>query len=838
MSSPRDERAYATAAWIAAVLTGLIVVWLTTIALQPEWRTRFSPHWLAWFGAPGNSSTALILGACFAATLLFRFLQQRRLPQGTTTIVLAVLTAIALLFSLSSFYYCEGSGTSERLEVIYRSLVLFVGGDGVPGGRCAESSPVALDIARIVALIVLLVAAIAAGLKLFRSQIDRVRVRLGGDLTVVVGVEDDIVGMIRAIRTTQDSRSKLVVLTSNADRPCVRAAREIGARVFELDLVETRNLGALKIWHRAKGIYLLSDDPQLNFSRFDEIDAAVRAQHTHRDSGGRVPLIVRIDDPWHAEHWRRQLMTDKRSRWAADAVGRYDFTAARLVRNILEREEPPQVVYIGCSAPLTYALLAEFAQYERERRLGDAIFNSLAARNHDGRPLRRPVASPAPRIVVTGAEARSAVRDHSHRQKHHRHRSEVLDIQLEPSVTTFDEIETALSRVVQPLEASANDGPNEYEVALILERSTPESLTDGTRLASRFPKMPMYVGGTSVGSPSATPIVGQLVNFPVTLDVDPDMPQDMWERAAMLKHSLYCIDQDPAKPSARPWAELDEFFRGSNRREILNGLWLVEDVADCTWDSDGAPVGVADIGDVAVDESEENCFAIARRAGIEREAYEEIICAEHTDWVAFHKSHGWRLGDVGDYPSNTERKVREFQTRTSSDLISWDEYTARGHRHYSTLSFMRILQVLDVLGFHSMPQWHLYPRNPARTVQATKLTSPLKWYDDQGGEKIGLPGDWLLENPDGQRRTIVPDAFATSYAPVDEAAGIYCRRGFTQGRRAIPGEEIRSIESHHDNPDIAVEGDHVMRSDSGGTWRIGSAAFADGYLPEVEAADD
>ena len=60
------------------------------------------------------------------------------------------------------------------------------------------------------------------------------------------------------------------------------------------------------------------------------------------DTRRRLPLTVRIDDPWQAEVWRRNFLGDENSapddpssrRWVADAVGRHEITAARLVRHM------------------------------------------------------------------------------------------------------------------------------------------------------------------------------------------------------------------------------------------------------------------------------------------------------------------------------------------------------------------------------------------------------------------------------------------------------------------------------------------------------------------------
>ena len=42
------------------------------------------------------------------------------------------------------------------------------------------------------------------------------------------------------------------------------------------------------------------------------------------------------------------------------------------------------------------------------------------------------------------------------------------------------------------------------------------------------------------------------------------------------------------RPSV-PWTELNEFYRGSNRRQVRNALWMVEQIAGHTWNTWGSP---------------------------------------------------------------------------------------------------------------------------------------------------------------------------------------------------------------------------------------------------------
>jgi hypothetical protein len=71
----------------------------------------------------------------------------------------------------------------------------------------------------------------------------------------------------------------------------------------------------------------------------------------------RVPLIVRIDDPWLAEAWRAQQFGGSDTRWAADVVGKYVVTARRLLDSIISAKSINRVFVCGTSQ-LTLALCA------------------------------------------------------------------------------------------------------------------------------------------------------------------------------------------------------------------------------------------------------------------------------------------------------------------------------------------------------------------------------------------------------------------------------------------------------------------------------------------------
>ena len=124
-------------------------------------------------------------------------------------------------------------------------------------------------------------------------------------------------------------------------------------------------------------------------------------------------------------------------------------------------------------------------------------------------------------------------------------------------------------------------------------RGPSNSRSTGTKLAARFPTMPIHIWDTDAQmGQDPLPIVGRLRTYRLALDVPEGQAQDVWERAAKLNHQRYVADIGPEPdppPTRLPWGELDEFYRESNRRQVRNALWMVEQIAEHTWNTWGDP---------------------------------------------------------------------------------------------------------------------------------------------------------------------------------------------------------------------------------------------------------
>jgi hypothetical protein len=546
------------------------------------------------------------------------------------------------------------------------TLALFAGNVedrfGADSAAVCQQVPIALEIARILAIATTLTAGLAAALTLFRSQVDRFAIWRARALTVVVGVDNDTVSMIRAISGTLGGGETLVAITKDANTSAAAAVRGLGAKVRVVNLDEPETMKRMRLWSRLNRLYLLSQDPVQNLHRFKVIDGELERLGDERV---RLPLIVRIDDPWQAEVWRRSFLANINRRWVADAVGRYEVTAAKLVRHMTTKRAgggttlPSTVVLCGL-CPLTYAMASELAQLRRDQSL-----------------YQKPNVAPPVKVVIFAEGAQSFVDDHHMRQD-----------RMAPD----DPVGLAVEAVereptVDAIAAYVHDDPASHVV--VLGDTTMESTA--TRLASRLPKLTVYVASSVSTSLVDLAIVGQLYNFPINMELDKHAPQDVWERAAELIHENFSAKKDRTKRNAKPWAELDPFFRQSNRRQVHNTLWMVETIANHTWNS-----LEADSAEPLPEDFEQmSPLKKLEVLGFHKETIDRMIQIEHDDWCRYYREGGWRYSEERD----------DDRSRHDS-LLPWDQL--KGKRpdcvDNSRESLVSTLMSLRSLGYRSVPK--------------------------------------------------------------------------------------------------------------------------------------
>lgn len=789
---PRTGRT--TAVWWAGA--GLVdtvyiaaVAYLCLLALDPAQAER-TPEALRWFGAPGSHTTIAAVLALPLLHFIVRRLCRQELLTGTPLVAIAAMAASAVALGMSAYWRCHGEQAPFFAPLSW-TLSLFLGsvenpfGPGGTGSCAGVPMPVALEIARLLAIATTLVAAMAATVALFRAQFDRVAIWRARLLTVVVDIDDETVSMVRAISRTRNPAAALVVLTEDIDSGAARAVRRWGARLRSVDFTDAGALAELSLWNRLDRLYLLSADPMQNVARFTAIDAAVHGSDTRRR---RIPLTVRIDDPWQAEVWRRALASTERH-WVADAVGRNEITAAKLVRHLTTRRGgdgplPPATVVLCGLSPLTYALVSEFAQLHRELGL-----------------YARPGVRGPESVVIFARGASSFIDDHRIRQDRIAPDGTALPVLAHDDDPTVD----AITRYLRNTDAG--------DCAIVLGDPAMETL--GTRLASRFPALRVYLASATSMALADISIVGQLFSFPINMELDPDAPQDVWERAAELVHEHYSSGTARTTPATRPWKELDPLVKQSNRRQLTNALWMVESLAGHSWNSLAEPAPALPLPEDFASLPPLRQLDIL---GFDRATAETMVRTEHEDWRRHYEAAGWRYAEH-----------RDDAARRHDKLLPWEELVARHPDavHHAYRSLASTLINLRNLGYRSVPRrpttaWRRYRR--LGEVTAEQRSSPWTWTASSGEVMHARAGDWAVVDDSGGERSVAAEVFGSTHEPI--GSGRYRRTGTVLARRAVPGEVIATLEGDV----VAAEHDWVVQGAEGEQWPVPDAQFRAGYI--------
>jgi hypothetical protein len=766
----------------------LLIGYLAAVAAQP-YIIDAMPAWLRWFGRPGSMATITIVVAVLVATcvLTFRSAGSRRLV-GVSFTVIAVLITMTAILGLSSYWGCHDANHPAVFTPLMATAQLVKGSTGdfsVSGKACPSPTPVGLEVARIAALSAIFTGLGGVVVGVFRSQVDRLRANLADHVTVIVGVDDDTQSIISGVARTLDRRSTLVVITSAGDDR-VQRARGQGARVVLVDFNTPSTLVSLRLWRHLGRLYLMAPDPAINLLWLDLISGRL----SEVDHKQRLPLIVRIDDPWLAEAWRAQQFGGSDTRWAADVVGKYEVTAGRLLDGIIATGKIKRVFVCGTSQ-LTLALCADLTQRALERDF-----------------YTPPGAVPLPALTLVERDAEEYLRDHQFYREQAGFLSEGPAIDAVPEAPTIP----TLLRLIDDADPATS--------AVILVEA--HNATTGTRLAARFPDTPVYTSdlNTSIADDSIQ-VVGMLQSYSLVLDTREGQVQDAWERAARLIHERYVSTIDPKaprSPAAMPWAELNEFYRGSNRRQVRNALWMVEQIAGHTWNTWGTPPAQLSGRDMAASPPLEQLALM----GFDQYSAMSMARAEHDDWCRYYRRNGWKYGS----PRDDSRKIHD-------KLVDWSVVESSPNLLSAAVrSLAGTLWSLRQLGYRSRPLWQPFTR--AGTVTAEQRSTPWTWKSHSGQTMRADAGDWAVQ-ADGKIWSVRDDIFRATYEEAGE--GQWRGKGRVQARPAHPGETVNTLEG----PTTAADGDWVVRGSDGEQWPVPGDEFARRYAafhpPEEAHAD-
>jgi hypothetical protein len=726
----------------------------------------------------------IVVGVLIAVCVLtFRSEGSHRLVGVSFTVIAALITMSAVL-GLSSYWGCHDANHPAFFTPLMATAQLVKGGIGdysLSGRTCPNPTPVGLELARIAALSAIFTGLGGVVVGVFRTQVDRFRANLADSVTAIVGVDADTQSMISGVARTLDRRSTLVVIT-NANDDRVHLARRQGARVVLVDFNTPSTLVSLRLWRHLGRLYLMAPEPAINLLWLDLISRRLSEVGDKQ----RLPLIVRIDDPWLAEAWRAQQFGGSDTRWAADVVGKYEVTAVRLLDGIIATGYTKRVFVCGTSQ-LTLALCADLTRRALEREF-----------------YTPPGAVPLPGLTLVERDAEEYLRDHEF------YRQQAGFISDGPAIDAVPEAPT----IPTMLRLIGDADPSTSAVILV----DTHAATTGTRLAARFPEMPVYTSdlNTNIADDSIQ-VVGLLQSYSLVLDTREGQVQDAWERAARLIHERYVATIDPnstRSPAAMPWAELNEFYRGSNRRQVRNALWMVEQIAGHTWNTWGSPPAQLSGREMADLPPLEQLALM----GFDKHSALNMAQAEHEDWCRYYRRNGWKYG-----------ATRDDSRRIHDKLVDWSVVESKPDLlNAAVRSLAGTLWSLRQLGYRSRPLWQSFTR--VGTVSAEQRSTPWTWKSDSGHTMQAAAGDWAVQ-ADGKIWSVRDDIFRATYEQADE--GQWRRKGRVQARPAHAGETVNTLEG----PTTAADGDWVVRGTDGEQWPVPGDEFARRYAEFHPPAD-
>lgn len=774
---------------VLAGLTLLLLCHLTVLALNPAARLA-QPEALRWFGHPGSAATIAVVVAVLAA-LAGLFLRSHGIRQtGAPVAVVSGLAMVSLILGMASYWNCHDETHPRFFTALMWTAGLVKGGIGdqsIGTGQCPSPPPVALEIARLAALAALFLSVIGVTAALFRSGLDRLRLRFARSVTAIVDADDDAESMIGAIADTIGRRGTLALITSSPTGRCAEAARSQGGRVLRVDFRQPDTLTALALWDRLDKLYLLGADPGSNLSRLELITERI----PQADRRQRIPLIVRIDDPWQAAAWRARHFGGSQTRWAADTVGRYEVTADRLLDWIIADRAVARILVCGYSQ-LTLALCADLARRQLER-------------DYCGGPE----GTALPRLTVVAEDAEDAERDHEFSR---------AQLGLPPNRPDIEAV--AAKPTVALLMSLLSEDPLGTAMILVDSPVAGVDPSIGTRLAAHFPATAIYEWDPSADLSDDRPaVVGRLRTYHLSMDLPEGQAHDSWERAARLIHDRYVADTDRRTAANRPWAELDEFYRGSNRRQVGNALWMAERIGGHTWNTFGAPPDLTPTADLLGKQPLDQL----RLMGFDRGTALAMARAEHEDWCRYYREAGWRYGPVRDDVHKVHDK-----------LVGWDRIEADPALLDRALnSLATTLLRLRQLGYRSRPvepqdSWESFGRKG--TVFAERRSAPWTWTTRSGNTMTAQAGDWAVRDPDGDRWwSVQNDLFTARYRHVQ--GQLWRRHGTVLARPARAGENVRTLEG-----DVTAQsGDWVVQGEGGEQWTVPADEFRVRYEGPMNA---
>jgi hypothetical protein len=532
----------------------------------------------------------VVLGAlAFGA---WRWINRRR-TRPYTVVLLALGIAVVIVLASSSYARCPDLGQSTGWSVVTRVIGLITNNYAVdmfkPPACELTAPPLALQFARLAQLVVLLVAATSAVLALLRTQMDRIVVKSSRRTSLVVGVDNTSATLLPALAAGSGDET-LAVLTPDPLAPWLGQARAAGWRVVVGDRWDETSLGRLLTRPRGRHalgrVAVLPPDSTEAHRLMTAVQKAVDDASTASGPRRQVRVLLRMDDAWQAEDWRRRYL-GRTEEWVVDTVSENEVTARLLVEDVLQRRA--DLLLVSGHSDLTFAVAAEIAQQARERAVvgeGPAV----------------------PALVLVDEQAQEVLDEHVLAQA--RFGNSTVDITVQADDDVADVVAEAMDSHRKPALLFTGD------VHVADQRLA-------ARLGATYPSLLVYSRRTEVSGLGAAPLLAEVRAFGTTLDAGVGRPIDNWERMARRIHEAYLRKRngmEPTKESQRPWDELSQFYRESNVRQVLTVM------------SSAVVVG-------------RSWGATTQQASPPSdEQLDTMVRLEQQSWRDYYESHGWAYG--------------------------------------------------------------------------------------------------------------------------------------------------------------------------------------------------
>jgi hypothetical protein len=639
------------------VITIALIVCLALLATHrdspwPPW----VPKQLQWLNNGANWEPVAIVTTVIGLLCFLTFrLQRNRTSARAPVMIVAGLTVTSLVLGLFSLWGCADNNHPKYITPLLWTISLVKGSTGdfsLKFGMCPAQTPTALVVGRLTIIAAFFIGLAGVVTAAFRAQADRMRAARARSVTVVVDLDDDSASMIGGIVRTLRPSGALVLMTENPDKACIAESRRQGARVIQVDFDRPETLVAHRFWRRLKRLYLLSADPSSNLFRLSII-----SQRLALTGKLRIPLIVRIDDPWLAETWRTQQFGQHGGSadhlWAADTVSKYEATARRLIDQILGHKTIRQLIICGTSQ-LTLALCAEVAQRHTERS-----FHELADQ------------AELPQLTLIAPNAGEYSGDHKARYKRKGFSSEPPPVEPVEAVPSGAEVSKQIR---------AAEGEEASKAVIVVDSAAIANPILGTWLAASHPTVPIYMWDPAARiNAERIPVAGELRTYRLGMELPDGHAHDNFERTAMLIHERFSKDGDRTRAAALPWERLNDFYKGSNRRQLEHALWMVEKLAGHTWRSGDTPGeritpegldkldavgrGGGKLPDVPLDAAVEKL----RRLGLSKDVAYVLAQQEWEAWSTYLRARDWTFGDTRNVENKTHERLVESWEAGSAD---------------------------------------------------------------------------------------------------------------------------------------------------------------------------